>query len=157
MQPHVQAHGVQAVDEPLLGRPHELLIKLRPDKGRRGIAHAHEIGPGIFLGLRKGEFHLDDEVEEVAHEPGLFEKIHHDVVDAAQVGGFGNGAFHPALHDAFAAHTLFEPRNPLHTVVHAPAAQRVRNGQPDQVFRALQQGVAFVDITGAKPGEPIEG
>ncbi len=108
VQPHARAHRMQFVDQSFFVRPDELPIELRTDQRCGRIAHADQVHTGLDLGPRKSDAHLQREFEQLAHEIGIVEEVHHQRVDAAQVGRFGARALDPAFNQLAVPHPLAE-------------------------------------------------
>src|SRR4051794_13277511 len=86
VQARAAAHFMNAVDQLLFVRPDKLPVQLRTDQGGRSVPNADNIGarPDLFTG--KAELHLDDKRKEIPDETWVVVKIHHDRVDATQIG-----------------------------------------------------------------------
>ena len=55
VEAHRRAHGVDAVDQALFGRPDELVVQVAADEGGRGVADPDVVGPGLHLGGGEGK------------------------------------------------------------------------------------------------------
>ena len=139
------AHGLDAVHESFLIRPDILFVDHGTHQGRRGVADADDIRAGLDLRPGKSQLHVQDKGEEVLHEHGIFDKIHHERVDAAQVRSFRAGTFHPAFDQQFTADLFPEQRSRLDPVVHAAPAERVRKFQSGKFRFVRKQRIALAD------------
>src|ERR1017187_3469712 len=132
MQAHPAAHRVNGVHQPLLEGPHELPVDSRTDERSCGIADSYDIGAGFDLHAREAGPRAQDELEQVAHELRVVEKIDHEAVDSTQVGRLGAGAFDPALDEPVGANSPPQQLDAVNAILHAAAAHRIRRLQPRQ-------------------------
>ncbi len=145
VQPHLRPHCVQAGDQPPLEGEHELLVDRRADQRRRGVAHADQLRPGVDLRPGELQLHRHGEAEQIADEGRIVEEVGHQAVDAPQVGGFGAGAFDPALDQFLAADPLVQHRDGLHAVEHAAGGQRI--GHSSRASTLLSASRAWASST----------
>jgi hypothetical protein len=82
---------------------------------------------------------------QVMHEGGIIEKIEHERVDAAQIGGFGAGAFDPAFDEQLAADALAEKLDGLDAIVHSAAAEGIGDFQRREGNGIGKASVGFID------------
>ena len=111
--------AVYAVDHALLVGPDELLIDLRPDQRGGCIADADQVSARRYLRCGELQFQRQHEVEQPLDKVRVIVEVQHQVVDAAQVGSLGAGAFDPALDQLALAAALLQSSDHGQAVSHA--------------------------------------
>ena len=110
------AHLADGVEEAFFQIQHQFFVHFGRHLTDDGVADAY--GVGAVFDLRVGEFDgvIDAYIHEIAAEGFPVDQVHHKIGDAAQIGGFGGGSFHPAGDGILLEAEFFECFNGINSI-----------------------------------------
>ena len=157
MEADQAAHLVDGGDHLFFHGEDELAVEIGADEGSGGITKADEVGPGLELVAGEGDFHVENEGEEVADELFIIVEIEHEVVDATEISRLGAGTFDPAFDDVGLADGGGKQFDALDAIGHAATTEGIGLFEGGEGGGVGEEGVIFINGGGRIGGKEGSG
>lgn len=126
MEAHFAAGGVDGIDQLFFPGPDELFVDARADEGGSRVTNADDVGAGSDLRGSEADGGFDGEGKQIMDEWGIVGEVHHEPIDAAEVGGFGTGTFDPAFKKELVCDAMAKQLDAANAIFHAAAGEWMR-------------------------------